>query len=851
MLPLRTLLHFYRRRLRVHWMQELLAAVGIATGVALAFGVQVANTSITGSARQIVEGITGEATLQLSARDTIGVEAAPTLAAVRELDGVRDAAALLEQRVTIGDGGERAMVDLIGVDRDLPDLGGVAARNFQLGGLVFQRGVVLPQATGDLLTLPAPRTGEDLPQVTLGVRGRSHRTTVSAVLGSETIGGLSGALLAVASLPYAQELTGLEGRVTRVLVVPEPGREAAVAAGLREIAGDRMTVGPVSAEIDLLEQATGPLDQSTGLFAAIAAFVGLLFVFNAMLLTVPERRRLIADLRIIGYRPRQIVQLVGFQAVALGTVASGAGVVVGYLLSRTSAQHPPGYLALAFPLGIQPVVEPATVAMAMLGGVAIACLAAAQPLLDLRSSRPVDAVFTEQGEPGHAIGGRTRGALAVAALLLAVGGTLLVLLAPSLTMPAVAALALAVVLVVPGAFALALAAVDRFARRTGLNMLLLAARALRATTIRSLALAATGAVAVFGTVAIEGAHRNLLDGLYEDYAEYVGTADVWVATPDDDLALQPFDLRDLPQRVAAVDGVAAVRAYRGGLLDLGDRRVWLVGRPPADAMPVPRSQILDGDPDVATERLRARGWVAVSRQIAEAQGAGVGDVLELPTPTGPARFRVAATTTNLGWGAGAVVLNGEDHRAHWPRESPTALEVDVAAGADPDEVAEAIERALGPASSLQVQTTAARAEHANALARDGLRRLSQIATLLLVAAALALAAAMGAGIWQRRATFAQLRIEGFRSRKLWRALLLESAIVLAVGCTVGAVAGVYGQFLLDRWLLLSTGYPAPFAFAFWPTAATCLFVAAAALAVTLVPGWLVSRTPARLGLRGA
>jgi putative ABC transport system permease protein len=850
MLPLRTLLHFYRRRLRVHWMQELLAAAGIATGVALVFSVQVANTSITGSARQIVEGITGEATLQLSARDTTGFDGPATLRAVRAVDGVHAAAALLEQRVTIAHGGERVTVDLIGLDRDLPDLGGIAARNFQLGGLVFQRGVVLPSATGNLLDLPTPRTGDDLPRVRLGVRGRTLQTSVSAVLGEETIGGLSGALLAVASLPYVQELTGLERRVNRVLVVAAPGREAAVAAELREIAGDRMTVGPVAGEIALLEQATGPIDQSTGLFAAIAAFVGLLFVFNAMLLTVPERRRLIADLRIIGYRPRQITQLIGFQALTLGTVASTAGVIVGYLLSRTSAQHPPGYLALAFPLGIQPVVEPATIALTMAGGIAIACIAGAQPLLDLRASRPVDAVFSEHGEPGHALGARTRGRMAMTAALLTVVATVLVLLAPSLTMPAVAALALAVVLIVPGAFALALGAVDRFAQRTGLNMLLLAARALRATTVRSLALAATGAVAVFGTVAIEGAHRNLLDGLYEDYAEYVGTADIWVATPDDDLALQPFDLRDLPQRVAAVEGVAAIRAYRGGLLDLGDRRVWLIGRPPGDAMPIPRSQILDGDASTAMERLRAGGWVAVSEQIADAQGAGVGDVLELPTPTGTTRFRVAATTTNLGWGSGAVVLNRDDHRARWPQESPTALEVDVEESADAAAVARAIERALGPDTSLQVQTTDARAEHANALARDGLTRLSQIATLLLAAAALALAAAMGAGIWQRRATFAQLRIEGFRSRKLWRALLLESAIVLAVGCSVGAIAGVYGQFLLDRWLLLSTGYPAPFAFAFWPTAATCLFVVVAALAVTLVPGWLVSRTPARLGLRG-
>ncbi|MBB4663835.1 ABC transporter permease [Conexibacter arvalis] len=847
MLPLRTLLYFYRRRLRVHWMQELLAAVGIATGVALVFGVQVANTSITGSARQIVEGITGEATLQLSARDTTGFDR-EVLAAVKAAPGVERAAGVLEQRATVAYEGRRISVDLVGIDRDLPRLGGTGARSFQLGGLLLQRAIALPEAVGDVLELPALATGSPAAHVALGVRGRARSIEVAAVLGRESIGGLSGSTLAVVSLPYAQDLARLPGRLSRLFVVAEPGREQQARASLERIAADRLTVSSIDHETRLLEQATGPIDQSTGLFAAISAFVGVLFVFNAMLLTVPERRRFIADLRILGYRPGQIVQILLSQAAALGLAASAVGVVVGYLLSRTAAQHPPGYLALAFPIGLEPVIEPAAIVLALVGGVAAACLAAAQPLLDLRAGRAVDAVFGEHGEPGHAISRRTRVAMAYAGTLLIAAATVVALAAPSLTVVGVGLLALAVVLFVPAAFTAVLWLAERVALRGRFNMLLLAVRALRATTVRSLALAATGAVAVFGTVAIEGAHDNLLDGLYEDYAEYAGTADVWVSTPDDDLALQPFDADGMAAQVAGVDGVRAVREYRGGLLDLGDRRVWVIGRPPEDAMPVPRSQIVDGDPDAAMRRLRAGGWITVSRQLAETQEAGVGDLFALPTPTGTARFRIAATTTNLGWGAGAVVLNGDDHRARWPRESPTALEVDVEPGADPAAVAAAIDTALGPGSALQVQATADRMAHANALARDGLARLSQIALLLLIAAVLAMASAMGAGIWQRRATFAQLRIEGFRAAKLWRALLLETGIVLGTGCLTGALAGIYGHWLGNRWLELTTGYPAPFDVTAGQTVLTCVLVAAAALAVSAVPGYLVARTPARLGL---
>lgn len=848
MLPLRTLLHFYRRRLRVHWMQELLAAVGIATGVALVFGVQVANTSITGSAREIVEGITGEATLQLSARDTTGFDGPALLRQVRAAPGVERAAGVLEQRATVSHDGRRMPVDLVGVDRDLASLGGTGARAFELGGLALRRAVAVPRSIGDALALPPPATGAPQPRVVLGLRGRAHELEVATVLGPESVGGLSGAMLVVASLPHAQELARLPNRVTRVFVVAEPGREPEARAALERIAGDRLTVTTVEHESRLLEQATGPIDQSTGLFAAIGAFVGVLFVFNAMLLTVPERRRFVADLRILGFRTSQVVQILLSQAIALGVAASAAGVAVGWALSQTTAQEPPGYLALAFPVGMEPMIAPATVALALLGGVAATCLAAAQPLLDLRRGRAVDAVFSEHGEPGQAIGRRTRSRLAVAGALLVAATTALTALAPGLTVAGVGLLALAVVLVVPAAFGAVLWAAGAIARRGGFNMLLLASRALRATTVRSLALAATGAVAVFGTVAIEGAHDNLLNGLYEDYADYSGTADVWVSNPEDDLALQPFDARDLARRAAAVPGVAAVRAYHGGLLDVGDRRIWVIGRPPQDAMPIPRSQIVDGDPDRAMRLLRDGGWVAVSRQVAEAQDAGVGDTLALPTPTGTARFRIAATTSNLGWGAGAVVLNRDDYLRRWPHESPTALELDVAPGGDPRAVARAVGAALGTQTSLEAQATADRAEHANDLARDGLARLSQIAVLLLVAAVLAMASATGAGIWQRRATFAQLRIEGFRSGKLWRALLLETGIVLGTGCAVGAVAGVYGHWLGNRWLELTTGYPAPFEVALGQTVLTCVLVSVAAVAVSAIPGWFVARAPARLGL---
>lgn len=92
-----TLLYFYRKRLRVHAIQELLAGLGIAVGVALVFSVLVVNGNIGESGRQILHAIAGDATLSLTARDARGFDARMR-ARVEALPGVEHAASLLEQR---------------------------------------------------------------------------------------------------------------------------------------------------------------------------------------------------------------------------------------------------------------------------------------------------------------------------------------------------------------------------------------------------------------------------------------------------------------------------------------------------------------------------------------------------------------------------------------------------------------------------------------------------------------------------------------------------------------------------------------------------------------------------------
>ncbi len=424
-----------------------------------------------------------------------------------------------------------------------------------------------------------------------------------------------------------------------------------------------------------------PSDQASTLFATISVLLGVLFAFGALLLTVPERRRAIADLRLLGTRRSAIVQMLLFQALCLGVAASLVGLFGGYVLSRSVLHQSSGYLNEAFTLGSHTLIGVRPAVEAALAGILATCVASAVPLLDLRRGVSLDAVYRTEGGLGTTLSRASRRWLALAAALALAGATFLFATAPGSALPACELLALATVLAVP----LTLAAVLRGGRalaerRQRLTVLPVALASLQGTQLRSLALAGTGALALFGAVALGGARADLLRGVQRFAHSYAAEADIWAGAPGDNQATVDFRADGLTTRIAHIQGVVGVRSFQGGFVQLDGRRAWLLARPAADERELLDGQIVAGDLASAARRLGAGGWVAVSAQIAQAAHVGVGGTLLLPTPSGNVPMRVAATTTNLAWSPGAILINESDYSRLWASTAPTALDVRLAPG---------------------------------------------------------------------------------------------------------------------------------------------------------------------------
>jgi len=872
-------LRLYRVRLRARAVQECLAVVGIAAGVALLFAAQVSNSSPQSSVAQLSRGIAGNATLQLLARDPHGFPEG-MLRSVRRIPGVRVAAPLLEASANaLGPGGSES-VELIGADGSLSELSGALVRNTALAPFGGVGAVVLPAPLAS--TIGVSRFGQE---VIFQLAGRTAAAPLYTQLHKRQIGPLIGSPIALVPLSFAQEMTGLSARVSRILVQPATGAQARVHAALLALAAGRLNVEGVGYDEALFAKAATASDQSTALFAAISALVGFLLAFNAVLLTVPQRRRLIADLRRDGYTPRTVLALLALDGVVLGVLACALGLALGEELSIHLLHPNPAFLSLAFAVGSERTVSWQDVAIAVGGGMVAAIVAVLSPLRDVLSRDPLAAIGPREGRGDGKDGGGGRGrgagidretARPLAGVVCLASATAILLTAPQAPIPGMVLLVAALLLELPLALSVTLALAGRLARAFTSVVPHVAVMELRAARARAVAIAATGAVAVFGSVAIQGAHHDLLTGLEEATHDLNAYADVWVAPAGSYNLMLTTPFAPVAQaRLERLPGVRAVGLYRSGLLDYGARRV-LVIAPPRQASPLlPADQLVQGQARQATRRVREGGWLVLSQAVAEEHHLKIGQAFTLPSPD-PRTFRVAALSTNISWAPGAIVMNASDYARAWGSQDASAYDVLLAPGFAPARAVAEIEHALSEGgrgsehapggdgrggehalggdgrnsgSAFSVETAQRHTARQQALSRQALARLTQIATLIPIVAVLAMAAAMGAMIWQRRPRLAKLRLEGIARAELWRTILFESLLLVGVGCLTGALFGLYAQRLADRALAEVVNFPVVPSVVALAGLSTLALVTATALAIIALPGYLAARVPAALALQ--
>jgi putative ABC transport system permease protein len=836
--PLGEILFVFRARLKERAVlgQDALAVIGISVGVALLFASQVASQSLDGSVRQLGQQLVGGTQYQLDARGPEGFPESITREA-GALPGVAAALPLLEQQAIVLGPHGRASVDLIGVDPRFANIGGPLLRKFRARQLVHAKVIALPAPVA------ASIGANPFQDIRMRVGASMVETLLGATLSEADIGGLVDSQVALAPLSYAQKLAGTPGRVSRLYIKVKPDQQAEADAALRKLAAARhLNVVPADFDARLFSVASAPAQQGENLFSVISAVVGFLFAFNAMLLTVTDRRRLIKTMRRQGFTRAMIVQVLVFDALVIGAVATLLGIGFGELLSTALFHAEPGYLAFAFPVGGQRIVGFSTIALSVAAGLLAALVGVLAPLRHILAMPLRSQVEVERPPRGWTA---IRVAVGIIGLLVT---TLIVLFRPQSAVAGVITLVIAGLALLPFLFRGIVLGFDWAQRPFHSTSTRLAVAELRdtMTNVRSLAVAATGALAVFGTVAVTVAQHNLQSGLNSATREWNRAADVWVSPSGDDnsLATTPFPV-SVASKLEHLQDVRSVSIYRGSFLNVGDRRVWIIAPPRQSAEPMPPGQLTEGNAKLANARLRGHGWAVLSEAIAHESHLHIGESFTLPSPY-PTTFRLAGLSTNGGWPPGAIVINAEDYARAWGSNAASALNVQVALERSPAEARLQIIRALGADSGLAVQTAAEREAQWIRLSSQGQARLTQIKTIVLIAAILAMGFVMVSLIWQRRERIGYLKRTGCTRGLLWRSLFFESAVLLGSGCLIGAVFGLYGQLVISHALATVTGFPITISVGVLIAIFSFLIVSATALAIVAIPGYFATRVRATM-----
>ncbi len=838
---LRLLLRFYWWRLRTHPAQEALAASGIAVGVALIFAIQIANTSVSASVRTLYHELAGGASVEVGARSAEGLSQA-LVSAVGEAKGVFGDAGVLNAQITVAGPRGQAPLTLYGAEPAIAVIGGPLTREISLedlsgGGHAGDR-TGAPSSRSVAAQLPRIALPEG-PARAIGAKvgqpllvksgGRAVAALCSHILGAKLAGGVTQSPVAIATLSAAQAVTGLSNRVSRIMVEPKHGQQALAERSLRRLLGTTLSVRPSDSELALLAEATGPSNEATSVFAILALAVGLLIAYNAMLLTLPARRASMLRLRASGAHRSELLALVAIEVALLGAAAVTVGLVLGDLLAGAVFGGVPRYLTSSFPVGTQRVITIGALVSAIAAGVAAAALAAGGPALSsLRAQAPEQGRGSAQSTPSLGLLasrlGMICGAIAIAV------AAIISLFVPAQSIVSAVCLALALGLLLPRTVPRLIRWSARIALRARSTAGYLASIELAAVPVRGAAVATTTAVALYAIVAIGGATNDIrrgvsgaIDDIYGGYAVIVSPASYAQTI----FQVQPFAGGPVAARIEAIGGVRRVAAVRTAFLDDRGHRLFVIAKPASDPVAISQSQIVEGQPQRLTRLLRAGGWAALSSTLAAEWGLHLGEELVLPTVSGDAHLRLAATIANYGWPGGTVVVGASDFERLWKSAKVGLLEVAFRAGISEARALAAVRKALAGSGFAIAGERAVGADIA-AATNQGMSQMSQTATLMLIAAVLAVLAAMAGSIWQRRPRLAALRRLGVRRGELIWMICLESAAAVTLGCLAGVLVGLAGQPLATIYVRNVTGFPE----AYSPALALALRTAALAFAIT-------------------
>ena len=318
--------------------RALLTGLAVLLGVAMISGTFVFTDTISNTFDKVFETANDGVDVVVSGRSEFDTETGPVaeeipeslVNRVKKVPGVAVAAGSVEDYASIF----KSNGDQIETKGAPPLLFSVPPQRFDPLDYVEGEPPTNPQEVG-INKGTADKEGLKIgDKISLAGRSGRQEFTISGLAKFGDVSSLGGATVAVVTLPEAQLLADQPNTVDSIQVAADPGvTPDQLATRLERALPDTVEVktGEQAAtdQADSIQQSLSFINTLLLVFAGIALFVGAFIIFNTFSITVAQRTKEFALLRMMGASRRQVLRSVLLEALIIGLAASIVGLLVG------------------------------------------------------------------------------------------------------------------------------------------------------------------------------------------------------------------------------------------------------------------------------------------------------------------------------------------------------------------------------------------------------------------------------------------------------------------------------------------------------------------------------------------
>ena len=814
-------------------IQFIAPLIAVACGVTLLQGILLFNSSVISSYEAEIQELHGSAQIEVIPRSAI-FNQVELLKKIRAFPGVAEAAPILEGQALVEGRNARLQVLVLGADINLLKLAqsNPSRQKIRTGFPLFKRIIT----TRQLLSEVGNRPGD---QLRLHSGTRTELLTITSTFSRNRGGKINNGRLLILPLDTAQALLGKPGIISYILVAGTDGEASAVLRLVRSLEaelGDHFQVMPLRSRLADLERSTEMVRAFSGFVAAVVMLVSSFLIYILFSMAVFRRRRELAILISIGEDPLRLRRRMVTEAIGIGLIGSGIGLIAGTLLGSFLVENSPGILEDAFTFKTRMFYPLSSYAIAVCCGIFASVIGAGLPTRGIIRLSPVDVFKDRAAYQTNPIRHRIRHLLF--SVLFATVSLSAGVVFPTIGLPAFSMALLCILFCSPNIFTIIIDAVthvyQQYPYRKGAGLMQIASVVLKQGRLRMVA-TISGATFSLAMVISIGATTDGIEKSVTHFAQAFKEFDLYATATQDPFIKVPLAVKTADS-LLKIPGIKATHATFAKFIRWEGRKVWLLGE---DAEITKRLQfkVNDGDLEKAAQALDGDG-VIISTQIARTSQLSPGDKLSLMTPCGLNTFRVGAIVETWSWQEGTIVIGEQWFRRCFELDEPNQLKISLDPTANLAHVRQELQAAI-PGVVIISGDELTREVMAHLKGQLRPFRLVQFAAITMVFFLSFNTNLMT--VFQARREHGILRAIGVFKLEIAKALLLSAVTILYVAIPFGVILGLLMQYCGLNLISATTGLPLQWSFFFKPIISGIMAITVATLMGVLYPAWVSSR----------